>query len=137
MDSSGKRNVLIAIFLSLAIIYIMRLAVLELFDDSYLRSAQDNVLQEQTIYPARGLVYDRTGELLVYNDAIYDLMVTPDQVKNLDTNEFCKVKRSKGYAPFRESVFEKQLTIPMYAAFQEKLFDFQGFSVVVRTDRKY
>ncbi|MFI5222428.1 MAG: penicillin-binding transpeptidase domain-containing protein, partial [Bacteroidia bacterium] len=88
----------------------------------------------------------------VYNDAIYDLIVIPDQIKNLDTMEFCKVlnitrdefearfeklKNSKGYAPYRETVFEKQLTIPMYAAFQEKLFDFTGFSMEVRTDRKY
>jgi penicillin-binding protein 2 len=152
MDSSEKRNVLIAIFLGLAVIYIIRLAFLQLFDDSYLRSAQQNVLQEQTIYPARGLVYDRKGDLLVYNDAIYDLMVTPDQVKNLDTADFCKVlgitregfiarfekmKRGKGYAPYREQVFEKQLSIQTYAAFQEKMFDFIGFTTIVRTDRRY
>lgn len=152
MDSLGKRNVLIAIFLSLAVIYIIRLAFLQLFDESYLRSAQQNVLQEQTIYPARGLIYDRNGDLLVYNDAIYDLMVTPDQVRDLDTLDFCKVlgitkegfiqrfekmKRSKGYAPYREQVFEKQLSIQTYAAFQEKMFDFLGFTTIVRTDRRY
>jgi penicillin-binding protein 2 len=152
MDSLAKRNVLIAIFLSLALIYIIRLAFLQLFDDSYLRSAQQNVLQEQTIYPARGLIYDRHGDLLVYNDAIYDLMVTPDQVKKLDTADFCKVlgitkegliqrfekmKRSKGYAPYREQLFEKQLSIQTYAAFQEKMFDFLGFTTIVRTDRRY
>jgi penicillin-binding protein 2 len=152
MDSSLKRNVLIAIFLSLALVYIIRLAFLQLFDDSYLRSAQQNVLQEQTIYPARGLIYDRNGDLLVYNDAIYDLMVTPDQVKNLDTAGFCRVlgitregfiqrfekmKRSKGYAPYREQIFEKQLSIQTYAAFQEKMFDFLGFTTIVRTDRRY
>lgn len=152
MDSLVKRNVLIAIFFALAIVYIIRLAFLQLFDDSYLRSAQANVLQEQTIYPARGLIYDRNGELLVYNDAIYDLMVTPDQVKNLDTIGFCRVlgitkegfiqrfekmKRSKGYARYREQIFEKQLSIQTYAAFQEKMFDFLGFTTIVRTDRKY
>lgn len=152
MNSTSKRTVLIIIFLSIAFVYIARLAVMQLLDDSYLRSAQENVLQEQTIYPARGLVYDRTGELLVYNDAIYDLIVTPEQVKGLDTNEFCKVlgitkddfikrfekiKRGVGYAPYRPAIFEKQLTIPTYAAFQEKLFDFPGFQVEVRTDRKY
>jgi penicillin-binding protein 2 len=152
MDSLAKRNVLIAIFVSLAIVYVIRLAFLQLFDDSYLRSAQENVLQEQTIYPARGLIYDRNGDLLVYNDAIYDLMVTPDQVRNLDTNVFCKVlgitkegfiqrfekmKRSKGYAPYREQLFEKQLSIQTYAAFQEKMFDFLGFTTIVRTDRRY
>lgn len=152
MESNAKRNILFIIFCAVAILYIVRLVFLQLMDDTYLRSAQENVLQEQTIYPARGLMYDRNGELLVYNDAIYDLMVTPDQVKNLDTNEFCrvlgitkegfvqrfeKIKRSKGYAPYREALFEKQLTIPIYAAFQEKMFDFLGFTTVVRTDRKY
>lgn len=152
MDSNGKRNVLFIIFASVAVLYIGRLVSLQLLDDSYLRSAQANVLHEQTIYPARGLMYDRNGELLVYNDAIYDLMVTPDQVKNLDTAEFCrvlgitvegflqrfdKIRRSKGYAPYREALFEKQLNIPTYAAFQEKMFDFFGFNTVVRTDRKY
>lgn len=152
MDNSVKRTILFLIFCAIGIAFIVRLVFLQLLDDSYLRSAQNNVLQEQTIYPARGLVYDRKGELLVYNDAIYDLTVIPEQVKNLDTAVFCRVlgitkedfiykfdklKRSKGYAPFRPSLFEKQLTIPMYAAFQERLFDFPGFFVEVRTDRKY
>jgi penicillin-binding protein 2 len=86
MDSKSKRNILIAIFVSLAVVYVVRLAFLQLLDDSYLRSAQENVLQEQTIYPARGLIYDRKGDLLVYNDAIYDLNVIPEQVKGLDTS---------------------------------------------------
>ncbi len=152
MNSTPKKQVLLAIFFVVALIYVLRLAVMQLFDDSYLRSAQENVLQEQTIYPARGLIYDRNGELLVYNDAIYDLTVIPDQVKDLDTADFCsvlgitreefiarfeKIRKGVGYAPWRSAVFEKQLTIPIYAAFQEKLFSFRGFQVEVRTDRKY
>ncbi|MCG9880722.1 MAG: penicillin-binding protein 2 [Bacteroidia bacterium] len=136
----------------MALIYVGRLFYLQVVDSSYVFYAQNNVLQEQTIYPARGLIYDRNGELLVYNDAIYDLSVIPDQVKNLDTNEFCKVlniskeefiatfnrlKRQKGYSKWKPIVFQRQITIPTYAAFQEKLFDFQGFFVEVRTDRKY
>jgi len=52
-------------------------------------------------------------------------------------DRFEKIKRQKGYAIYRPSVFEKQLTMATYARFQEMLFDFQGFDVVVRTDRKY
>lgn len=152
MNNTNKRTVLLLIFFSVALVYIIRLAFMQLFDDTYLRSAQENVLQEQTIYPARGLIYDRNDTLLVYNDAIYDLIVTPDQVKGLDTAEFCsvlgiskedflarfeKIKRGVGYAPYRPAVFEKQLTIPTYAAFQEKLYTYRGFQVEVRTDRKY
>jgi penicillin-binding protein 2 len=125
---------------------------LQVVDDSYVFFAQNNVLQEQTIYPARGLIYDRKGELLVYNDAIYDLSVIPEQVKDLDTLAFCRVlniskdefittfarlKRQKGYSQWKPIVFQRQITIPTYAAFQEKLFDFRGFFVEVRTDRKY
>lgn len=152
MNNHNRRYILLAIFLTVAFVYVFRLAQLQLIDDSYIRSAQANVLQEQTIYPARGLIYDRNGELLVYNDAIYDLSVIPEQVKNLDTNTFCKtlgitketfiarfekIKRSVGYAPYRPTLFERQLTIPIYAAFQERLYDFPGFFVDVRTDRKY
>lgn len=152
MNSSVKQKTLLIIFISVAMIYVVRLFYLQVVDSSYVFYAQNNVLQEQTIYPARGLIYDRNGELLVYNDAIYDLSVIPDQVKNLDTLEFCKVlniskdefiatfarlKRQKGYSKWKPIVFQRQITIPTYAAFQEKLFDFQGFFVEVRTDRKY
>lgn len=152
MNNESKKNIILIIFLVVAVIYIIRLFVLQIADESYIQSAQMNVLQEQTIYPARGLIYDRNGELLVYNDAIYDLSVYPEQVKDLDTAQFCKVlgftkeefikrferlKRQKGYAPWRPIIFERQITIPTYAAFQEKLFDFRGFFVEVRTDRKY
>jgi penicillin-binding protein 2 len=53
------------------------------------------------------------------------------------TAKFEKMKRGVGYAPYRPQLFEKQLNIPIYAAFQEHLFDFPGFYVNVRTDRKY
>ena len=152
MNSSSKPKILLIIFIGAALVYISRLFYLQVVDSSYVFYAQNNVLQEQTIYPARGLIYDRNGELLVYNDAIYDLSVIPDQIKNLDTIEFCKVlniskeefiatfarlKRQKGYSRWKPIVFQRQITIPTYAAFQEKLFDFQGFFVEVRTDRKY
>lgn len=152
MGNKQKQITLLIIFLSVALVYIARLFYLQIIDTSYVYYAQNNVLQEQTIYPARGLIYDRNGELLVYNDAIYDLSVIPEQVKNLDTLSFCKVlnlskeefistfarlRRQKGYSPWRPIVFQRQITIPTYAAFQEKLYDFQGFFVEVRTDRKY
>ena len=132
MESQIKQKILFGVFLFIALVYVIRLLTLQIFDDSYVRYAQNNVLQEQTIYPARGLLMDRNSELLVYNDNIYDLFVIPEQVKKLDTVSFCqvigitkeefiarfeKIKRSKGYAIYRPSVFEKQLTISTYAIF--------------------
>ena len=152
MDNKIRQKILFIAFCLVALVYVIRLMQLQIVDDSYFRSAQENVLQEQTIYPARGLIYDRNGELLVYNDAVYDLSVIPIEVKTLDTALFCKVlgispeqfrykfeklKRQKGYAPYKKCIFDRETCIPVYAPFQEHLYDFRGFYVDVRTDRKY
>ena len=114
---SGRRYVISAIFIVVGIIYLMRLFYIQVLNDSYKMSANNNVLRYMTEYPARGLVYDREGVLLVYNEAAYDLMVTPRQVKQIDTVDFCetvgitkvqfikKMKQVKAYSPYKESIF--------------------------------
>jgi penicillin-binding protein 2 len=146
---SGRRYVIAAIFIAVSLIYLMRLFYIQVLNDSYKLSANNNVLRYMTEYPARGLVYDRDGVLLVYNEAAYDLMVTPRQVKQIDTVDFCetigitkelflkKMKQVKAYSPYKESIFEKQLSKETYAALQEKLYKFKGFFVQARTLRKY
>lgn len=146
---SGRRYVIAVIFFAVCFIYLLRLFYIQVINDSYKMSANNNVLRYMTEYPARGLVYDRDGVLLVYNEAAYDLMVTPRQVKQIDTTDFCetigitrqqfikKMKQVKAYSPYKESVFEKQLSKETYAALQEKLYKFKGFFVQARTLRKY
>ncbi len=69
-----------------------RLIFLQIYHhDLYKTLSLNNQVRIVPITPTRGLIYDRNGELLVYNDAIYDLSCIPDQVKNLDTISFCKV----------------------------------------------
>ncbi|HRG57562.1 MAG TPA: penicillin-binding protein 2 [Bacteroidia bacterium] len=146
---SGRRYVIAVIFVAVCLIYLMRLFYIQVINDSYKMSANNNVLRYMTEYPARGLVYDRDGVLLVYNEAAYDLMVTPRQVKKIDTIDFCetigitkeqfikKMKQVRAYSPYKESIFEKQLSKETYAALQEKLYKFKGFFVQARTLRKY
>lgn len=149
MQNSGQRFVILGIFTVVIFIYLVRLFYIQVIDDSYKLSANNNVLRYITEYPARGLVYDRTGKLLVYNEAVYDLMVIPKQVKDFDTTSFCdivgitkedfvkKLKKARGYSPVKSSIFEKQLSAETYAVLQEKLFKFHGFYVQPRTLRKY
>jgi penicillin-binding protein 2 len=149
MQNSGQRFVILGIFTVVIFIYLVRLFYIQVFDDSYKLSANNNVLRYITEYPARGLVYDRTGKLLVYNEAVYDLMVIPKQVKDFDTTSFCdiigitkedfekKLKKAKTYSRVKSSIFEKQLSAETYAVLQEKLFKFHGFYVQPRTLRKY
>ncbi len=146
---SDRKFVIAAIFISIGVIFLLRLFYIQVLNDEYRLSANNNVLRYVTQYPARGLVYDRDGELLVYNEAAYDLMVTPRQVKDLDTQNFCttlgiskevfikKMKAARNYSPYKESIFEKQLSAETYATLQEKLYSFHGFYVQSRTLRKY
>ncbi len=133
----------------LGLLYLVRLFHIQVLDPSYKLSADNNVLRYVTDYPARGLIYDRNGVLLVFNEAHYDLMVVPGQVRNIDTLEFCqllgierevfeqRLQKAREHSRFRPSVFESQLSKNTFAVFQEKMFSFQGFFVQPRTLRKY
>jgi penicillin-binding protein 2 len=88
---NDRKYVVMAIFVTICLVFIGRLFYIQVFNDDYKLSANNNVLRYVTDYPARGLVYDRNGKLLVYNEAAYDLMVTPKQIKNLDTMSLCNM----------------------------------------------
>lgn len=144
-----RKYVIYMIFIAICAIYLMRLFYIQVIDDQYKLSASNNVIRYITQYPARGLVYDRNDSLLVYNEAVYDLMIIPKQVKNIDTNEFIqligitkedfikKYNKSKHFSRIKPSVFEKQLSARTYATLQEKLYKYAGFYVEERTIRKY
>jgi penicillin-binding protein 2 len=146
---SERRIVISVIFVAVALIFSLRLFYIQVVNDEYKLSANNNVLRYVTIYPARGNVYDRDSNLIVYNEPAYDLMVVPKQAKHIDTMSLCntigitkeqfikKMKQAKAYSQHKESVFEKQLSIETYAALQEKLYKFKGFYVQARTLRKY
>ena len=147
--SSGRRNVILFIFFSVGVIFLLRLFYIQVLDESYMRSARDNVFRNETEFPARGFIYDRHGKLLVYNAPVYDLMIIPKQVKDIDTAEFCSLvgisiegfnerfKKAKTFSSVKPSIFEKQLSAETYATLQEKLYRFTGFFVQPRTLRKY
>lgn len=146
---SGRKYIIISIFILVSVIYIFRLFSIQVIDNNYKLFANKNVLRYETQYPARGLIFDRNGELLVYNEAAYDLMVTPRLVKEFDTVEFCallniskkflieKLEKIKKYSYYKPSIFLEQISKEDYAFFGEKLFKYPGFYVQPRTLRKY
>ena len=94
MSNTSGRNqqiVVAGIFTALILIFIIRLFYIQIIEESYTVSANNNVLRYMTDYPARGMVYDRKGKILAYNQAVYDLMVIPRQVKEIDTLDFCNL----------------------------------------------
>ncbi|MCX6249645.1 MAG: penicillin-binding protein 2 [Bacteroidetes bacterium] len=146
---ANRRYLIIGIFLFFGLVFILRLFYIQVIVDRYILSANNNVLRYVTQYPARGLIYDRNGKLLVFNEAAYDLMVTPALVKNVDTAELCRLmeidkrefitrlKKARIYSPYRSSIFEAQISLENYGYLEEKMFLFPGFFVQPRTLRKY
>ena len=146
---ANRKKIIIGIILFFGFVFILRLFQLQVLDKTYKLSASNNVLRYLTDYPARGLMYDRNGELLVYNEAHYDLMVIPIQARDIDTTDFCdllgidketyetRIRQAREYSMHRASIFERQISKDTYAAFQEKMFRFPGFFVQPRTLRKY
>lgn len=153
MESGGiysdRKYVIGAIVASIVLIFIARLFYIQIVDTSYSVTADNQAFRYQTVYAARGNIFDRNGKRLVYNQAAFDLMVIPAQVKDIDTLEFCKVlgidkadfikrmDKAKKEGRMRESVFEKELSMENSSRIQEKLYEFPGFWVVTRTLRKY
>ncbi|MFW6352388.1 MAG: hypothetical protein ACOC2E_08355, partial [Bacteroidota bacterium] len=88
-DVFSRRKISVIFFMVLiGLIYLSRLFYIQVVDHRYKIFASSNVQRVITDYAARGLIYDRNGELLVYNDPYYDLMVIPGQVGDIDTTEF-------------------------------------------------
>jgi penicillin-binding protein 2 len=144
-----RRYIIQGLFIVISLILLVRLFYIQVLDDRYKLSADNNVLRKLIIYPARGIILDRHEKVLVQNEPIYDLMVIPMQVKPFDTLEFCrliditkkdfdrKFKKASNYSKYKASLFEKQLSAKTYAGFQEKLFEFPGFYVLNRSVRYY
>lgn len=146
---SDRGRVVRLIFIIVGALFIGRLAMLQLFDPKYRDLAKRQSLRNVTQYPARGFIYDRHGELLVHNEAVYDLMVIPRMVKDLDTAYFCRclgmeredfeqrMEKARKYSPYSASIFMKQISKQEYAKFENKMFRFKGFYISQRTLRIY
>jgi penicillin-binding protein 2 len=148
-STDPRKTIIILIILLVGFVFILRLFHLQLIDQTYKLSSQNNVLRYITQYPARGMIYDRNGELMVFNEAAYDLLVIPRQVKIIDTAEFCgllnisvesfeqRLLNARQHSSHRPSVFLEQVSKEEYGFIIEKMYRFPGFYFQARTLRRY
>ncbi|MFW5644363.1 MAG: penicillin-binding protein 2 [Bacteroidota bacterium] len=150
MNKFADRKYVIGLLIILsAVVFAGRLFQMQVIDQSYKLSAENNSRREVILYPARGLIYDRNGKLMVSNQAAYDIMVNPIQLDEFDTTDFChileiskedliaRIEKAKDYNHYAPSVFMKLVPAEVSSVFQEKLFKFPGFFVQTRTLRRY
>lgn len=152
----NRRYIISGIAITIVIVYTIRLFMLQLLSDDYKKNADSNAFLKKIEYPSRGLIYDRNGELMVYNQPSYDIMVIMNEESGrLDTIDFCRTlgitkdffikrmeeikDRSKnpGYSRYTQQLFMSQLTDSEFSVFREKMFRFPGFYVQKRSLRQY
>jgi len=139
-----------AIFLSVFVIIIAQLVNLQIFGSKYHQLALDNAVFQKIVYPERGIIFDRKGRTILNNTIMFDLMVTPAEIKGMDTMAFCRlmemdtatfklkiveaiVKNSR----VRPTVFVSLLTPELQARFEENSWRFSGFNLQARPVRTY
>lgn len=146
-----RRSISVAIIaLVIGLIYVYRLFQLQVLDDNYRLLAEKISLRKEIIHPQRGLIFDRNGKLIVYNEPVYDLMIrVPYKGEPIDTQAFCNIikitkddfynrlEKSKKKAYRQKSVFIKNIPKNIYVALQERIFEFDAFFFEVRNDRQY
>ena len=151
----NRRNVIGGIAVVIVAIYILRLLVLQIMSDDYKKNADSNAFLKKIQYPARGLIYDRNGHLLVYNEPAYNIRVVMNEQHGVDTIYFCRtigisrqqyiarmaeIKDSKlnpGYSRYTPQLFVSQISARKFSYLQEKMFKFKGFSIEKRAMRHY
>ena len=154
-DLEKRRYVIGAVAVGIVLVYIVRLFTLQVMSDDYKKNADSNALLKRVQYPSRGVITDRHGRLLVYNQPSYDIMVVMSEQEGVDTLDLCESlgitkdfyvrrmaeikdrRRNPGYSRYTQQLFMSQLSSEEFCVFQEKLFRFHGFYVQRRSIRQY
>ena len=148
----NRENKLLIGLCTAALILIAKLFSIQILEDKYKLSAENNTMVYTTIYPTRGIIHDRNGNILVGNKVAYDLMVTPKEVEEFDTLALCSVlditpefvkekmdefHRNRRRIGYQSVVMMKQIPPETYMKFAEVAYKFPGFRGQARSIREY
>lgn len=148
-----RHQIILGLFILGTIILLLKAMELQVFDNKYKSQGENIAVDKVTTFPSRGLIYDRNGDLMVYNDALYDLMVTYNQINpEMDTTKFCRLLeidkalfkknlnknwRSGRYSKRKPFVFLGKISARKFTQIQESLYEFPGFTPRLRNVRGY
>lgn len=149
--NQSRQSFIRILFLVSFIVLILRLLFLQLGSRKYDLLALDNAVSKKIIYPDRGIIFDRNGKSILENTLTYDLMISPTQLKGMDTLGMCKILNISldGFKErvigaiikngrYRPSVFEASLSVETFVQLQENIFRFEpGFFLQERPIRTY
>ncbi len=148
----NRENKLLIGLCTAAAILVVKLFNIQIIEDKYKLSAENNTMVYTTIYPTRGIIHDRNENILVGNKVAYDLMVAPKEVEEFDTLALCNVLdispefvkekmdefyRNRRRIGYQSVVMMKQIPPETYMKFAEIAYKFPGFRGQARSIREY
>ncbi|MBZ5858084.1 penicillin-binding protein 2 [Flavihumibacter profundi] len=148
--NQSRSTIIRLIIAGIFLLIVAQLVNLQLFSNKYKALALNNAVYPKVKYPDRGIIYDRKGKAILNNTIMYDLEVTPSQIKGVDTNYLCQlleidtiefkkrvVNAIVKNGRYRPSIFEDLLAPLVHARLEENIYKFPGFSLVERPVRTY
>ncbi|HEX5152425.1 MAG TPA: penicillin-binding protein 2 [Parafilimonas sp.] len=148
--NQSRSRIIQIIFILVFLLIILQLLNLQIFSKEYKLQAENNAVYRKVIYPDRGVVYDRHGKAILENTVMWDLLVTPSEIKGTDTAALCDIL-GIDTAEFRKKIitaiiknsrykpgmFEPLINDEVYARLNENMYKFPGFNIVERPVRAY
>jgi len=147
-----RRNLILMGFSGLTLGIIARLGYLQLLNGKHFQVASlRNRMREALIPAPRGLIYDRSGQLLISNKMFYDLVVTPQYLQkrektvsiisklfNLSEDTILNKLSESRYAPkFLPITIKRNLTVHEVILLESNKFFLPGVSISSETRRDY
>lgn len=154
MNHIGKDDKLIIGLFCFMLVLVAKLFSIQILDDSFKESADNQAMLYQTIYPSRGVISDRNGVLIVSNRVVYDINVTPRELQKVEfdtlalskalglevdyiKNKFEYYRKYRSRIGWQSQPFAQKISPEAYAKFAEISYKFPGFNGVARNARDY
>ncbi len=148
-----KFHILTSVVTLISLIFIARLAYLQIFSDRYLLNGFHTSVKKEYEIPKRGFILDRNGKMLVTNSPSYQIEVTEDLITpDFDTLSFCNLlgipvsefkermnvlHRQPTFDKNKQAVFMKNVNPEDAATYSERMYRFKAFKIQNNPDRKY
>jgi len=140
-------QIVMAVFSLIMLGRVFQLQILQ--QDKYAPLSEKNSFRQQTVQAARGLIFDRNGTLLVDNEPVYSITITPAnfekenipllaELLNLPVPEVrTKVEEAQSYSWHRSSRLYTELDFEIFSRIQENIWQLPGIGNQIDSKRHY
>lgn len=149
-DQRSKILILRVIIIGIILVILGRIFQLQILEyDQYKPMSRHNALRSKVVYPARGLIYSRGGKLMVGNESVYSITVTPfkyDTTKTpllanllgIPASELDKrIEKAQQYSWYRSSKIYSDISFKTFSKIEANIWRLPGVGYRVGSKRRY